>query len=211
MITYFSLTSSQCGPPCGPPCQKHLFFSILSIQVFYADSWYSWTHHFIFSTEINVKMYFLSNHTDTTWSLYHMLKEALAFRKIRWCWWTFLDVRILVASFECWCPTLMQKLSLYYIVDVGDQNGQNRHHHLKVVANTFRHQDPSQTSVTNIDESKNILTILLLTVLRNCRSVWVSLLILSILFISSFGSISLSSFLHIKQFIFGKLRGFSQK
>ena len=67
-----SLTS----PQCGPPCQKHLFFSIFLIQVFYDDSWPSWPHHFIFSTEINVKI--LSNHTDITWSLYHMLsQEAL--------------------------------------------------------------------------------------------------------------------------------------
>ena len=37
------------------------------------------------------------------------------------------------------------------IEDVGDKNGQNRHQHLKVVANTFRLQHPSPTSVTNID------------------------------------------------------------
>ena len=36
--------------------------------------------------------------------------------------------------------------------DVNDENGQNRHQHLKVVANHFRLQRPSTTSsVNNID------------------------------------------------------------
>ena len=34
-----------------------------------------------------------------------------------------------------------------YIKNDGDENGQIRHQHLKVFANTFHHQDPSPTSV----------------------------------------------------------------
>ena len=33
------------------------------------------------------------------------------------------------------------------IIDVGDQNCENRHQHLKVVVNTFRLQHPSPTSM----------------------------------------------------------------
>ena len=33
------------------------------------------------------------------------------------------------------------------IEDVGDENDQNRHQHLNVVANTFRLQNPSPTSM----------------------------------------------------------------
>ena len=38
-----------------------------------------------------------------------------------------------MTSFEYWYPTLMLK----EIEDVGDQNGQNRHQHLKIVTNIF--------------------------------------------------------------------------
>ena len=40
-----------------------------------------------------------------------------------------------MTSFRCWYPTLFEKVQ-----DVGDQKAKHRHQHLKVVANTFRHQ-----------------------------------------------------------------------
>ena len=70
------------------------------------------------------------------------------------CWWqvdvgdfvlvTILDVSdrisILVTSFGCWCPALMLK-----------DRGCSWQNHLKIVANKFRLQHLSPTSVTNID------------------------------------------------------------
>ena len=52
---------------------------------------------------------------------------------------------MLLIDLVCWYSTLIKK-----ILDVGDQNGQNRHQHLIVVTNTFRLQHPSPTSIFNI-------------------------------------------------------------
>ena len=60
--------------------------------------------------------------------------------------WSQVDVgggiSILVTSFGCSYPTSMLKDT---VGDVGDEDGKNRHDHLKVVA--FRHQHPTPTSV----------------------------------------------------------------
>ena len=52
---------------------------------------------------------------------------------------------MLVTSFECWCPTLPGNIQGKEILDVGDQNGQNRHQNPKFATNTFRLQHPSPT------------------------------------------------------------------
>ena len=61
--------------------------------------------------------------------------------------WRNFDIE---TFFGCWCPTLV----LEKIGNVGDENGQNRHQHLKVIANTFRPQHPSPTSMLPARTSK---------------------------------------------------------
>ena len=41
------------------------------------------------------------------------------------------------------------------VVDVGDQNGENRHQYFTIVTNTFRLQHPSPISVNNIEPPKS--------------------------------------------------------
>ena len=68
-------------------------------------------------------------------------------------WWQFLSsddrISILATSFECWYPKLMLKDRRFHHIfrHIGDENGQNRHQHLKFVANIFRLQHPSSTSL----------------------------------------------------------------
>ena len=56
---------------------------------------------------------------------------------------------------RCWCQLDTVKWMLvtwcWQSVDVDDENGQNRHQHLKVVANTFRLQHPSPISTIVIE------------------------------------------------------------
>ena len=77
---------------------------------------------------------------------------------------------------------------------------------VKIIA--FYAYNSFKDTSSKVFDIKNDSAEILLTVGRNWRSVCVSLLILSILFISSFGRISLSSFLHIKQFIFVRILWF---
>ena len=42
---------------------------------------------------------------------------------------------------------LIGDFKLVTIVDVGDQNGQNRHQHFEVITNTLRRQHPAPTSM----------------------------------------------------------------
>ena len=56
---------------------------------------------------------------------------------VTYSWWQFWIVgdriKILVTSFECWCPTLRDRGC--NILDVGDKNGQSHHQHLQIVTN----------------------------------------------------------------------------
>ena len=67
------------------------------------------------------------------------------------------DLWMLVTS--CWLQFfgVGARRLCYKIKDVDDENDQNRHQHLKIVANTFRLQHPSPTSVTNINVAQYIL------------------------------------------------------
>ena len=59
------------------------------------------------------------------------------------------DFGMTVTEFRCWWHLLDvgARRLCKQIVDVVDQNSQNRHQHLKVVINTFRFQHPSPTSM----------------------------------------------------------------
>ena len=74
----------------------------------------------------------------------------VSFDLLHRCWWQ-VDVGdfMLVTEFRCWWHLFnvgAQRWCLK-IEDVGDENSQNRHQHLKVVSNTFRLQHQSRTSM----------------------------------------------------------------
>ena len=56
-------------------------------------------------------------------------------------------ISIMVPSVKCWCLTLILEDRGCNILNVGDETVKNRHQHLKVVANTFRLQHLSPTSM----------------------------------------------------------------
>ena len=83
------------------------------------------------------------------------------------CWWQIdagIRFSILVTSLEFWCltPMLKDKWSWW-------RNGRNRHRHLKVVANTFRLQDLSPTSMQPI---RNILNNKKLNLVKEGIFIW---------------------------------------
>ena len=64
--------------------------------------------------------------------------------------------------------------SWWHLVDVGDQNGQTRHQHLKIFTNTFRLQYPSPTSMKPKDWPRSIPILLDENVFENTNFICVS-------------------------------------
>ena len=65
------------------------------------------------------------------------------------CWWLYDNFWMLVTEFRYWSHLLNVRARCLCkkIENVDDENGRNRHLHLKIVIDTFSLQHPSPTSM----------------------------------------------------------------
>ena len=75
---------------------------------------------------------------------------------IHGCWWIYVAGNFWVLMTEIWYRWHLLNVGAirlcWVVKDVTEEKGQNRHQHLKVVANTFRLQHPSPTSMLIVEQ-----------------------------------------------------------